>query len=51
MSNSRLENLRKQHRMLDRLIDTTKALTRYEEVKELKRRRLQLKDRIARLSS
>ncbi|MEL7720939.1 DUF465 domain-containing protein [Citromicrobium bathyomarinum] len=50
MSKPRLDNLRQRHRALDRLIDTTRALARQEEVKRLKRLRLRLKDRIAALS-
>ena len=45
-----LEKLRQRHRRIDRLIDTTKALGRQEEVKTLKRIRLRLKDRIAGLT-
>ena len=50
MSQPRLDNLRQRHRALARLIDTTRALARQEEVKRLKRLRLRLKDRIAALS-
>jgi|TARA_R100000049_G_C1947260_1_gene92917 hypothetical protein len=50
MSQPRLDNLRQRHRALDRLIDTTRALARQEDVKRLKRLRLRLKDRIAALS-
>ena len=50
MSQPRLDNLRQRPRALDRLIDTTRALARQEEVKRLKRLRLRLKDRIAALS-
>ena len=50
MSQPRLDNLRQRPLALDRLIDTTRALARQEEVKRLKRLRLRLKDRIAALS-
>lgn len=43
---SRLANLERRHRRLDRLIDTTKALGRQEDIQILKRIRLRLKDRI-----
>ena len=42
-----LEKLRLRHRRIDRLIDTSKSFGKQEEVKTLKRIRLQLKDRIA----
>ena len=51
MADTRLENLRKRHRALDRLIDTTKALARQGDLAQLKRQRLQLRDRIAQLSA
>lgn len=41
------DQLRRRHRRLDRLIDTSKALGKQEELKTLKRLRLRLKDRIA----
>ena len=44
-----IDRLRQRHRRIDRLIDTTKAAGRQEEVKTLKRIRLRLKDRIATL--
>ncbi|GAA4052586.1 DUF465 domain-containing protein [Parerythrobacter jejuensis] len=49
MSNH-LDRLRRRHRRLDRLIDTTKALGKQDDLKTLKRIRLNLKDRIARLN-
>ncbi len=49
MSNH-LKRLSAHHRRLDRLIDTTRNAGRQEELKGLKRMRLELKDRIARLS-
>lgn len=42
-----LRKLRLRHRRLDRLIDTSKAAGKQEEVKLLKQIRLRLKDRIA----
>ena len=51
MLKSRLESLRRRHRVLDRMIDTTKALSRQEDLKRLKRQRLRLKDRIALLAN
>lgn len=45
--NGYLKKLRLRHRRIDRLIDTSKAAGKQEEVKILKRIRLQLKDRIA----
>ncbi|WP_196793219.1 DUF465 domain-containing protein [Erythrobacter litoralis] len=42
-----LDRLRRRHRRLDRLIDTSKALGKQEELKALKRIRLRLKDQIA----
>lgn len=44
-----LDTLRLRHRRLDRLIDTTKAAGKQEELKTLKRIRLHLKDRITAL--
>jgi len=44
-----LEKLRLRHRRIDRLIDTSKALGKQEEIKVLKRIRLRLKDQIAAL--
>lgn len=44
-----LDELRKKHRRLDRLIGTCQALGRQEELKPLKRLRLRLKDRVAAL--
>ena len=44
-----LAALRKAHRDLNRAIDTTRAIARQEEVKQLKKRRLLLRDRIAHL--
>ncbi|WP_137679928.1 YdcH family protein [Aurantiacibacter suaedae] len=51
MDDTHLEKLRKRHRALDRLIDTTKALSRQGELAQLKRQRLRLKDRIAQAAS
>ena len=51
MADMHLEDLRKRHRTLDRLIDTTKALSRQGELAKLKRQRLLLRDRIAQLSA
>ena len=48
---NRLNKLRLRHRRIDRLIDTSKSAGKQEEVKVLKRIRLQLKDRIAELQS
>ena len=45
----RLEDFRRRHRRLDRLIDSCRAASRQEEMKVLKRIRLRLKDRIASL--
>ena len=45
--NGYLKKLRLRHRRIDRLIDTSKAAGKQEEVKILKRMRLQLKARIA----
>ncbi|WP_209347121.1 YdcH family protein [Pontixanthobacter sp. CEM42] len=42
-----LKKLRQRHRRIDRLIDTSKSYGKQDEVKVLKRIRLQLKDRIA----
>ncbi len=44
-----LDRLLRRHRRIDRLIDTSKAHGKQEDVKLLKRVRLQLKDRIAEL--
>ena len=44
---SHLDKLRKAHRDLNRAIDTTRAPGRQEDVKQLKKKRLPLKDRIA----
>ena len=46
-----LKKLRLRHRRIDRLIDTSKSAGKQEEVKTLKRIRLQLKDRIAALQA
>lgn len=46
-----LERLLKDHRRLNRLIDTCRNASRQDEMKALKRLRLRLKDRIARLQS
>lgn len=46
---SLVERLRKRHKTLDRLIDTSRSPTKQEDIKVLKRRRLLLRDRIARL--
>lgn len=42
-----LKKLRLRHRRLDRLIDTSKAAGKQEDIKLLKQIRLRLKDRIA----
>ncbi|MDN3645932.1 YdcH family protein [Pontixanthobacter aestiaquae] len=42
-----LKKLRQRHRRIDRLIDTSKSYGKQDDVKVLKRIRLQLKDRIA----
>ncbi len=44
-----LRKLLREHRALNRLIDTTKAIGASEEVKAMKRLRLRLKDKIAAL--
>lgn len=44
-----LDNLRKEHRRLDRLIDNCRSVLRQDDLKSLKRQRLQLRDRIANL--
>jgi len=44
-----LDKLRLRHRRIDRLIDTSKAVGKQEEIKVLKRIRLRLKDQIAAL--
>ena len=44
-----LRKLMRDHRMLNRLIDTTKALGASNEVKTMKRLRLSVKDKIAAL--
>lgn len=44
-----LTKLLSEHRMLNRIIDNAKALGRQNEVKQLKRVRLNVKDRIAAL--
>ena len=44
-----LRRLVREHRALNRLIDTTKAADAREEVKAMKRLRLRLKDKIAAL--
>ncbi|WP_295634972.1 YdcH family protein [Novosphingobium sp.] len=46
-----LERLLNEHRRLNRLIDTCRNASRQDEMKALKRLRLSLKDRIARLQS
>tara|TARA_A100001391_G_scaffold83275_1_gene54477 strand:- start:19483 stop:19758 length:276 start_codon:yes stop_codon:yes gene_type:complete len=51
MAEAHLKNLLARHRALDRLIDTTKAVARQAELKQLKLQRLRLKDRIAQLSA
>lgn len=45
--NNHLNKLRLRHRRIDRLIDTSKAFGKQEEIKVLKRIRLKLKDQIA----
>ena len=45
-----LDKLRREHRDLNRAIDTTRAPGRQEDVKQLKKMRLALKDRIANFS-
>lgn len=47
--NNYLDRLLRRHRRIDRLIDTSKAHGKQEDLKFLKRVRLQLKDRIAEL--
>ncbi|MGB7409296.1 MAG: hypothetical protein WA908_12400 [Pontixanthobacter sp.] len=42
-----LKQLRYRHRRLDRLIDTSKAAGKQDDIKLLKRLRLKLKDKIA----
>lgn len=49
--NNYLDRLLKRHRRIDRLIDTTKAHGKQEDLKLLKRVRLSLKDKIAELQS
>lgn len=44
-----LRKLMREHRLLNRLIDTTKAIGASEEVKAMKRLRLHLKDKIGAL--
>lgn len=44
-----LDRLLRRHQRIDRLIDTSKAHGKQEDLKLLKRARLQLKDRIAEL--
>ena len=45
--NHHLEDLKKRHRRLNRLIDTCKSAGRELEMKQLKRIRLRLKDKIS----
>ncbi len=47
--NTHLDRLTKRHRRLDRLIDTSKAAGKQEDLKLLKRVRLRLRDEIAEL--
>jgi hypothetical protein len=47
--NNHLDRLRSRHRRIDRLIDTSKAHGKQEDMKLLKRVRLRLKDKIAEL--
>lgn len=47
--NTTLERPRLEHRHLDRLIDNCRNVLRQDEMKAFKRRRPQLKDRIANL--
>lgn len=42
-----LERLKQEHRRLNRLIDNCKAVGRQQEMRQLKRIRLQIKDKIA----
>lgn len=42
-----LETLQRKHRRLNRLIDNCKSAARQQEMKQLKRIRLHIKDRIA----
>lgn len=44
---SMVDDLTKRHRRINRLIDTSKALGLQNELKQLKRIRLQLKDKLA----
>lgn len=43
------EKLRSQHRKLNRMIDNSKSFGKQEEVKQLKRLRLVMKDKIAQM--
>lgn len=49
--NDHLDRLRRRHRRIDRLVDTSKAHGKQEDLKLLKRARLHLKDRIVELQS
>lgn len=44
---SYLQKLMREHRMLNRIIDNAKAFGRQHELKDLKRLRLRMKDKIA----
>ena len=49
--NPHIERLQSEHRRLNRMIDTCRSAARQGEMKALKRLRLRIKDRIARLQS
>jgi hypothetical protein len=49
--NPHIERLQSEHRRLNRMIDTTQCAARQGEMKALKRLRLRIKDRLARLQS
>lgn len=49
--NTHLDRMIRRHRRIDRLIDTSKSHGKQEDLKLLKRVRLQLKDKIAALQS
>lgn len=45
------EKLREQHRKLNRMIDSSKSFGKQEEVKQLKRLRLGIKDRLTQMKN
>lgn len=47
----RVDDLRRRHRRLNRIIDNCRAASRQEELKVLKRIRLRLKDRLVRVEN